>query len=137
MEQTFAMIKPDAVRNGHTGAILTMIQEAGFTVKAMKQMKMTKEQAEAFYGVHSARPFFPGLVGFISSGPVVVLVLEKDGAIAAWRELMGATNPANAAAGTIRQRFAKSIDENAAHGSDAPETAEVEKLFFFTRSDIG
>jgi len=131
MQMTFAIIKPDAVAAGHTGAILSRIEKEGFKIVGMKKTTIKKAQAEVFYGVHKSRPFFGELVEFISSGPVVLLALQKAEAIAAWRTLMGATNPAQAAEGTIRKEFAKSIGENAVHGSDAPETAQFELVIFF------
>ncbi|HEY1948193.1 MAG TPA: nucleoside-diphosphate kinase [Bryobacteraceae bacterium] len=136
VERTFAMIKPDAVAKGYTGEILTMIQNAGFTVVGMKLRRIAKKEAEAFYAVHQARPFFNGLVTFMTEGPVVTLVLEREDAIAKWREVMGATNPANAAEGTIRKKFAENIERNSAHGSDAPETAAQEIPFFFSVAEL-
>ena len=136
MEQTLAIIKPDAVKSGYTGAILTMIEQAGFTVRGLKMLRLSRQQAEAFYEVHRERPFYPSLVTFMIGGPVVVMVLQRDNAIKAWRDLMGATNPANAAEGTIRKKFAESIERNAVHGSDGPETAAVEIPFFFSMSDL-
>ncbi|HMF77183.1 MAG TPA: nucleoside-diphosphate kinase [Bryobacteraceae bacterium] len=136
VEQTFAMIKPDAVAKGDAGEILTMIQKAGFKVVGMKLRRIAKHEAEAFYAIHKARPFFTGLVTFMTEGPVVALVLEREDAIAKWRELMGATNPANAADGTIRKKFAENIERNAAHGSDAPETAAQEIPFFFSAAEL-
>lgn len=136
MERTFAIIKPDAVAKGYTGEILAMIEKAGFRIAGLKRTRLTRPQAEGFYAVHSARPFFDGLVTFMTEGPVVVMVLEKDNAIADWRALMGATNPANAAEGTIRKRFAENIERNACHGSDAPETAAVEIPFFFAAAEL-
>ena len=136
VEQTFAMIKPDAVAKGDAGEILMMIQKAGFRVAGMKLRRISKTEAEAFYGVHRARPFFNGLVTFMTEGPVVMLVLEREEAISKWRELMGATNPANAAEGTIRKKFAENIERNAAHGSDAPETAAQEIPFFFSTAEL-
>ena len=136
MERTFAIIKPDAVAKGFTGGILAMIEKAGFRILGLKRIRLTRPQAEAFYAVHSARPFFQGLVAFMTEGPVVVLVLEKENAIADWRTLMGATNPANAAEGTIRKQFAENIERNACHGSDAPETAAVETPFFFSAAEL-
>ncbi len=136
MERTFAIIKPDAVAKGFTGGILAMIEKAGFRILGLKRIRLTRPQAEAFYAVHSARPFFQGLVAFMTEGPVVVLVLEKENAIADWRTLMGATNPANAAEGTIRKQFAENIERNACHGSDAPETAAVEIPFFFSAAEL-
>ena len=135
-QQTFAIIKPDAVASGHTGKILGMIEEAGFRLKGMKMIRLSKQQAEGFYEIHRERPFFSGLVNFMCEGPVVVLVLERENAIKHWRETMGATNPAQAAEGTIRKHFAKNIERNAVHGSDAPETAAVEIPFFFNMSEL-
>jgi nucleoside-diphosphate kinase len=136
MERTFAIIKPDAVASGHIGGILSKITENGFTVRGLKMLRLSQGQAEAFYEVHKARPFYGSLVKFMTEGPVVVMVLERDGAIAKWRDVMGATNPANAAEGTVRKQFAESIERNAVHGSDAPETAAVEIPFFFTTSEL-
>jgi nucleoside-diphosphate kinase len=136
IEQTFAIIKPDAVASAHTGAILSMIEKAGFRIRGLKMTRLSKQQAEAFYDVHRERPFFGGLVTFMTEGPVVVLVLEREHAIKHWREVMGATNPANAADGTVRKSFAKNIERNAVHGSDAPETAAVEIPFFFSTSEL-
>ncbi len=135
-ERTFGMIKPDAVAKGHTGEILTMIQQGGFRIVGMKMRSISKTEAEAFYAVHKERPFFKGLVTFMTEGPVVMLVLERDEAIAKWRELMGATNPANAAEGTIRKRFAENIERNSVHGSDAAETAAQEIPFFFSAAEL-
>ena len=131
LERTFAIIKPDAVASGHTGEIITMIEQNGFRIVGMKLRRISKAEAEAFYAVHKARPFFNGLVTFMTEGPAVVMVLEREDAIAKWRELMGATNPANAAEGTIRKKFAENIERNSVHGSDAPETAAQEIPFFF------
>ena len=131
VEKTFAIIKPDAVRRKITGKILTKIEEHGFTIVAMKKLRLTKKQAEGFYAVHRSRPFFESLTEYMSSAPCVAMVLEKDGAIAAWRKLMGATNPANAEPGTIRKEFAVDLEQNSVHGSDAPETAEYEIKYFF------
>ena len=136
MERTFAIIKPDAVAAGHTGAILAKIEENGFKIRGMKMLRLSQGQAEGFYAVHRARPFFSSLVTFMIEGPVVVLALEREGAIAKWREVMGATNPANAVEGTIRKQFAESIERNAVHGSDAPETAAVEIPFFFSTAEL-
>lgn len=136
MERTFAIIKPDAVSAGNVGPILTKIKEAGFAVRGLRMLRLSQSQAEGFYAVHKERPFFQSLVTFMTEGPVVVMVLEREGAIAKWREVMGATNPANAAAGTIRKEFAESIERNAVHGSDAPETAAVEIPFFFTTAEL-
>ena len=131
MERTFAIIKPDAVRKQLAGKILARIEEAGFTVRAMRLMHMTKREAEGFYAVHSARPFFASLTDFMSSGPCVVLALEAPDAIKKWRATMGATDPAKADAGTLRRDFGESIEFNATHGSDAPETAAFELGYFF------
>lgn len=136
MERTFAIIKPDAVAKGHAGEILAMIEKAGFKLAGLKRVRLSRAQAEGFYAVHRERPFFAGLVTFMTEGPVVVAVLEKENAIADWRGLMGATNPANAAEGTIRKRFAENIERNAVHGSDAPETAAVEIPFFFPAAEL-
>jgi nucleoside-diphosphate kinase len=131
VEKTFAIIKPDAVRRNITGKIFTKIEEHGFNIVAMKKLWLTKKQAGGFYAVHRSRPFFESLTEYMSSGPCVAMVLEKDGAIAAWRTLMGATNPANAEPGTIRKEFAVDLEQNSVHGSDAPETAEYEIKYFF------
>src|SRR5690348_16078547 len=136
LERTFAIIKPDAVAKGQSGEILSMIERAGFRVVAMRLRHLSKKDAEAFYAVHKSRPFFNGLVTFMTEGPVVTLVLESENAIAKWRDLMGATNPANAAEGTIRKRFAENIERNCVHGSDAPETAAVEIPFFFAANEL-
>lgn len=136
IEQTFAIIKPDAVAAGHAGQILAMIEKAGFRVRGMRMTRISKQQAEGFYDVHRERPFFTGLVTFMTEGPVVVLVLERDNAIKHWREVMGATNPEKAAEGTIRKHFAKNIERNAVHGSDAPETAALEIPFFFNMAEL-
>jgi len=135
-ERTFAIIKPDAVAAGNTGAILALIEKNGFKILGLKRIRLSQAQAENFYGVHRERGFFGSLVTFMTEGPVVVLALEREGAVGKWRELMGATNPANAAEGTIRKLFAQSIERNAAHGSDAPETAAVEIPFFFSTSEL-
>jgi nucleoside-diphosphate kinase len=126
------MIKPDATRKGDTGAILDQIIKAGFAIKAMKWTKLTKEQAGLFYDVHRERPFYGELVDFMSSGPIVAAILEKDNAVADFRTLIGATNPEQAAEGTIRKRFAASVGENAVHGSDSDENAAIEGNFFFS-----
>lgn len=132
---TFTMIKPDAVKKNAIGPILAMINEAGFKIKAMKYTHLTKAGAEGFYAVHSERPFFGELTEFMSSGPIVAAVLEKDNAVADFRELIGATNPAEAADGTIRKLFATSIGENAVHGSDSDENAQIEGDYFFSWSE--
>jgi len=136
IERTFSIIKPDATATNLTGAINAMIEKAGLRIVAQKRIRMTREQAERFYAVHRERPFFPELVAFMTSGPVVVQVLEGENAIAKYRDIMGATNPANAAEGTIRKVHAKSVGENAVHGSDAPETAEQEIAQFFSGNEI-
>ncbi len=131
--RTFTMIKPDAVKAGHTGAILDKIIKSGFKIIAMKYLWLSKEQAMAFYEVHKERPFYGELVDFMSSGPIVAAILEKENAFEAFRKLIGATNPANAEDGTIRKMFAKSVGENAVHGSDSDENAQIEGNFFFSR----
>ncbi len=136
IESTFSIVKPDAVAAKQTGAIIQMILDAGLSVKAMKMIRLTRAQAEGFYAVHSARPFFNDLVTYMISGPVVVSCLEGENAIAKYRDLMGATDPAKAAPGTIRKNFGKSIEANACHGSDAAETAKVEIAYFFSSLEI-
>jgi nucleoside-diphosphate kinase len=136
MERTFSIIKPDATARNLTGAINAMIEQAGLRIVAQKRVRITKEQAEAFYAVHKERPFFRELVDFMISGPVVVQVLQGDNAIVRYRDIMGATDPAKAAAGTIRKLHAKSIGENSVHGSDAPDTAAKEIAQFFAGNDI-
>ena len=131
LERTFAMIKPDAVAAGNSGKIIDLIESKGFTIVGMEKTKLSKDKASLFYAVHKERPFFGELVDFVSSGPVVLLALEKDNAIKAWRDLMGATDPRKADVGTIRNLFGKHVGENATHGSDAPETAEQELALFF------
>ena len=130
--KTFTMIKPDATSKGYTGAILDQIIKAGFTVKAMKWIHLSPAQAGTFYEVHKERPFYQELVDFMSSGPIVAAILEKDNAVADFRTLIGATNPAQAEEGTIRKKFAASIGENAVHGSDSDENAAIEGNFFFS-----
>ena len=136
MERTFAIIKPDAVERKITGKVLAKIEEAGFGIVGMKKIHLSKAQAEGFYYVHKERPFFNDLCSFMSRSPVVVLVLERENAIAKWREVMGATNPANAEPGTISKEFGVSIEENSAHGSDAPETAAFEIPYFFSQLEL-
>jgi nucleoside-diphosphate kinase len=131
MERTFAIIKPDAVERRLVGRILSRIEEAGFTIRAMRLQHLTKKDAEGFYAVHRERPFFGALTDFMSSGPCVVMALEAPDAITKWRALMGATDPAKADAGTLRREFGTSIERNATHGSDAPETAAFELGYFF------
>ncbi|MBN9089214.1 MAG: nucleoside-diphosphate kinase [Reyranella sp.] len=136
VERTFSIIKPDATRRNLTGKINARFEDAGLRIVAQKRIWMTRTQAEAFYGVHKERPFFDGLCTFMTSGPVVVQVLQGEGAIARNREIMGATNPANAAAGTIRKDFAESIEANSVHGSDSPENAAIEIGYFFAGSEV-
>ena len=136
LQRTFSIVKPDAVAKGATEAILTMIQENGFRVLGMKTLEISKKQAEGFYAVHASKPFFPSLTDFMSSGPIVVLALEKEDAIADLRKLMGATNPANAEPGTIRKKYADNIERNAIHGSDAEDTAKFELSYFFAGYEL-
>jgi nucleoside-diphosphate kinase len=136
IERTLSIIKPDAVSKNAIGAIISRFEQGGLRVAAAKMLHLTKQQAEQFYAVHKERPFFPALVNFMSSGPVLVQVLEGENAIAKNRQIMGATNPKDAAPGTIRADFAESIDHNAVHGSDAPETAQQEIAFFFKPEEI-
>ena len=136
-ERTFAIIKPDAVRARTAGRILARIEEAGFTIRAMRLQHLTRREAEGFYAVHRERPFFGSLTAFMSSGPCIVMCLEAPGAILEWRELMGATDPARAADGTIRKAFGESIEHNATHGSDATETAAFELGYFFRGMELG
>lgn len=135
-QRTFSIVKPDAVRNGYTGSIIAAISEAGFKIVAIKKQSISKAEAEAFYAVHKGKPFFNDLTDFMSSGPLVLMVLEKDNAITDLRKLMGATNPANAEEGTIRKRFAASIQENAIHGSDAEDTATFEIGYWFAGYEL-
>ena len=136
MERTFGIIKPDATAKGNAGAIIERIEKEGFKIVGLKKIHMTKLQAQGFYAVHAARPFFNDLTSFMCSGPCVVMVLEKYNAIKAWRDLMGATNPKDSAEGTLRKEFGESIDNNAVHGSDAPETAATEIGFFFSQLEL-
>lgn len=133
---TFTMIKPDAVKNGYTGKIIDDIIAGGFSIKAMKYIHLSQEKAEAFYGIHKDRPFFKDLVSFMTSGPIVAAVLTKENAVSDFRTLIGATNPAEAVEGTIRQKYAKSIDANAIHGSDSDENARGESSFFFSSFEM-
>ncbi len=135
-ERTFSIIKPDATRRNRTGAVTSMLEDAGLRVVASKRIRMTQEQAEGFYAVHRERPFFNDLVSFMISGPVVVQVLEGDNAVTKNREVMGATNPADAADGTIRKALAESIEANSVHGSDSDENAAIEIDFFFKEDEI-
>jgi nucleoside-diphosphate kinase len=136
LERTFSIIKPDATRRNLTGAVNERIERAGLKIIAQRRIRMSREQAEGFYGVHRERPFFGTLVQFMTSGPVVVQVLEGENAVAKYREVMGATDPANAAAGTIRKDFAESIEANSVHGSDSAENAKTEIAFFFKPEEI-
>tara|TARA_B100000282_G_C31441024_1_gene357990 strand:- start:90 stop:512 length:423 start_codon:yes stop_codon:yes gene_type:complete len=135
-DRTFAIIKPDAVREGHTGKIYDKIIKSNFNVKGAKLLKMTKKQAEGFYEIHKEKPFFDDLIQFMTSGPCMVLTLEKENAVDSWRETIGATNPEDAVAGTIRKDFALNVQENAVHGSDSNENAQKEIAFFFTDSEL-
>jgi nucleoside-diphosphate kinase len=136
VERTFSIIKPDAVAAGNAGSILALLQNSGFKIIGMRQTRLSEAQAQAFYAVHKERPFYAGLVKFMTEGPIVVLALERENAVKQLREVMGATNPANAVAGTVRKLFATDIERNAIHGSDAPETAAVELAFFFPSADL-
>ena len=134
--RTFTMLKPDAIENGHMGKILDMIIQAGFQIKAMKYTRLSEEQAKKFYEVHSERPFYGELVEYMTSGPIVAAILEKENAVADFRALIGATDPAEAAEGTIRKAYAESKGRNAVHGSDSDENAEIEGKFHFTAAEI-
>jgi nucleoside-diphosphate kinase len=136
MERTLAIVKPDAVSRGLTGDILKRIEAAGLSIRALRKIQLTRAQAEVFYDVHKARPFYGSLCEYMTSGPVVVAMLQGERAITRWRELMGATDPAKATAGTIRKDFGVDVEKNAVHGSDAPETAAREVAFFFTVLDL-
>ena len=136
MERTFAIIKPDAVAARYTGRIIQRIEEAGFTIRAMRLVHLTQKEAEGFYAVHRERPFFASLTKFMSSGPCVVMALEAAGAIKKWRDLMGATDPAKADEGTLRKEFGGSVGENAVHGSDSDENAAIEIAYFFSRLEL-
>jgi nucleoside-diphosphate kinase len=136
MRTTFSIIKPDAVKAGNAGKILAHLEAAGFRVAALRMLKLSKSQAEGFYAVHRERPFFGSLVTFMTEGPVIVMALEREDAVKKLREAMGATNPANADAGTIRKLYAESIERNSIHGSDAPETAAEELKYFFTTQEL-
>ena len=133
---TFAIIKPDAVGAGKTGSIIQRILDGGFRIRAMKMLQMTRKEAEGFYAVHRERPFFSGLTEFMSSAPCVLMALEKAGAVKAWRDLMGATDPAKADGGTLRKEFGASVSENAVHGSDSDENAAIEIAYFFSQIEI-
>lgn len=136
MQTTFSIIKPDAVKQGNAGKILAILEGAGFRIAALRMLKLSVPQAEGFYAVHRERPFFGGLVKFMTEGPVIVMALEREDAVKKLREVMGATNPANAAEGTIRKLFAESIERNSIHGSDATETAAEELRYFFTTQEL-
>ncbi|MGA2135472.1 MAG: nucleoside-diphosphate kinase [Bryobacteraceae bacterium] len=136
IERTFSIIKPDAVASGHSGEILSTLELEGFKILALRMTRLSKLQAEGFYAVHRERPFFASLVKFMIEGPIIVMALERQDAIAHLREIMGATNPANAAEGTIRKRYAESIERNCIHGSDGPDTAAVELAYFFSTLDL-
>jgi nucleoside-diphosphate kinase len=133
VEQTLAIIKPDGVVRNLVGEVIHRIEKSGLAIKALKMVHLSKAQAEGFYGVHRDKPFFPSLTAFMSEGPVVLMILSGEGAIKRWRDLMGSTDPAKAAAGTIRKDFGESIERNTTHGSDAPETAAFETAYFFSR----
>jgi nucleoside-diphosphate kinase len=134
--RTFTMLKPDAIENGHMGKIIDMIINAGFSIKAMKYTRLSEEQAKAFYAVHAERPFYVELVEYMTSGPIVAAILEKENAVADFRALIGATDPAEAADGTIRKAYAESKGRNAVHGSDSDENAEIEGKFHFTAAEV-
>ncbi|HWF05268.1 MAG TPA: nucleoside-diphosphate kinase [Candidatus Angelobacter sp.] len=136
IQRTFSIVKPDAVAKGATGDILHMLQQNGFRIVGLRMVVITKQEAEGFYAVHASRPFFDSLTSFMSSGPMVVMALEKENAIADLRKLMGATNPANAEEGTVRKKWASSIEHNAIHGSDAEDTARFELGYFFAGYDL-
>jgi nucleoside-diphosphate kinase len=136
MEQTFAIVKPDAVRRGLTGDILKRIESSGLEIIAMRKLQLSRSDAERFYDVHKSKPFFSGLCDYMTSGPVVVMALQAEGAILKWRQLMGATDPKKADPGTIRKDFGLDVEQNSTHGSDAPETAAQEISFFFPRRDL-
>jgi nucleoside-diphosphate kinase len=133
---TFGIIKPDALRAGHTGSIIQSILDNGFKIRGLKLIHMTREQAEGFYAVHRGRPFFAGLTEFMSSAPCLVMALEKESAVKAWRDLMGATDPSKAGEGTLRKKFGGSVGENAVHGSDSDENAAIEIAYFFSRLEL-
>lgn len=135
-ERTLGIIKPDAVSKGFAGKILAIIEEKGFKIVGLKKIKLTKEKAEGFYYVHKEKPFFNSLTDFMSEGPIIVMVLEKENAISEWRALMGATNPENAKEGTLRKMFAENIERNAVHGSDSPESAKYEISYFFNALEL-
>jgi nucleoside-diphosphate kinase len=137
VERTFAIIKPDAVAAGHTGGIIDMIEKAGFKILALRTQHLTKAEAEGFYAVHKGKGFFDELIAFMTEGRVVVIALERENAVAKWREVMGATDPAKAAEGTIRKKYGTNVGRNASHGSDSPENAAIELAYFFRASELG
>jgi nucleoside-diphosphate kinase len=136
LQKTFSIIKPDAVASGKAGKILSLLEDNGFRIVGLRMVKLSQAQAEGFYAVHRERPFFGSLVKFMTEGPVIVMALEREDAVKKLREVMGATNPANAAEGTVRKLYAESIERNAIHGSDAPETAAEELAYFFTAVEL-
>lgn len=136
IERTFSIVKPDAVAAGHAGEILALIEKSGFKILGARMLRLRTEQAREFYAVHRGKPFYESLVSFMTEGPVIALALEREDAIATLRNVMGATNPANAAEGTVRKLYAANIERNAIHGSDAPATAEAELRFFFSTADL-
>ncbi len=136
VERTFSIVKPDAVASGHSGEILSTLEMEGFKIIALRMTRLSRAQAEGFYAVHRERPFFASLVKFMTEGPVIVMALQREDAVAKLRDIMGATNPANAMEGTIRKRFAESIERNCIHGSDGPDTAAVELAYFFSTLDL-
>ena len=136
LQKTFSIIKPDAVATGKAGKILSLLEDNGFKIVALRKVKLSQAQAEGFYAVHKERPFYSSLVKFMTEGPVIVMALEREDAVKKLREVMGATNPANAAEGTVRKLYAESIERNAIHGSDAPETAAEELAYFFTGIEL-
>ena len=136
MQRTFSIVKPDAVASGKAGKILALLEENGFRIIALRMVKLSQSQAEGFYAVHKERPFYSSLVKFMTEGAVIVMALEREDAVKKLREVMGATNPANAAEGTVRKLYAESLERNAIHGSDAPETAAQELRFFFSTVDL-
>jgi nucleoside-diphosphate kinase len=136
MERTLAILKPDCVKRLLCGKIIDKILDSGFTIIGLKMMRLKKEQVEAFYIVHKGKPFYPSLINFMTEGPIIVAVLEKENAVAAWRTLMGNTDPAEAAEGTLRKMYAETVSRNVLHGSDAPETAHSEIAFFFSESEL-
>lgn len=137
MERTFAIIKPDAVAAGNAGDILTMIEKAGFRILALRMQRLTRPEAEGFYAVHKGKGFFDELIAFMTEGPVVLMALEADNAVAKWRDVMGPTDPAKAGPGTVRKEYGTNVGRNAAHGSDSPENAAIELAYFFRTSELG